>query len=503
MLLPLAYLVLRTLSAGPDVWELVLRPRTLAVLLRTGLLVVTVTTATIALAVPLAWLIARTDLPGRRVWATLTILPLVIPSYVGGFLIVAALGPRGLLQQGLAGPLGVERLPEIYGFPGAMITLTLLSYPYVLLPVRAALEGLDPALEEASRGLGKTAWETFRGVSLPLLRPAIASGALLVALYTLRDFGAVSLFRYETFTWAIYAQYEGAFDRTLAAALSLVLTVLALGILIAEARGRGPGRGYSSATGTRRPPARLPLGRWRWGAFAFCGLVVLLALGVPLALLLYWVIGGMAAGEPLLPAWSAAQASVAVSGLAAGAAVVAALPVAFLAVRHPGPVTTLIERAPYLGFALPGIVVALALVLFAVATPLYQSLTVLLLGYLVLFLAPAVGSLRASLLQVRPSLEEAARGLGRGPWSVLATVTVPLVRPGALAGGALVFLLAMKELPATLILSPIGFETLATSIWSAASEAMFVQAAMPALLLVAAAGVPMALLTVRGWGELQ
>ncbi|MFQ5878994.1 MAG: ABC transporter permease, partial [Dehalococcoidia bacterium] len=207
MLLPLAYLVLRALGAGSEPWDLLLRTRTLHILVRTASLTAAVTASSIAIAVPLAWLTARTDLPLRRLWAVLTVLPLAIPSYVGGFVVVAALGPKGMLQ-GLLSPLGVERLPEIYGFPGALLTLTLLSYPYALLTVRAALRGLDPALEEASRSLGYGPWRTFRRTTLPHLRPAIAAGGLLVALYTLHDFGAVSLLRYETFTWAIYLQYQ-------------------------------------------------------------------------------------------------------------------------------------------------------------------------------------------------------------------------------------------------------------------------------------------------------
>ena len=173
MVLPLAYLVLRTLGVGAEAGELLFRMRVLETLGRTALLALAVTGASIAVAVPLAWLTVRTDLPFRRVWSVLTVLPLVIPSYVGGMVVVASLGPTGMLQGFLAGPLGVERLPEIYGFPGAMLTLVLLSYPYVLLSVRGSLWGLDPSLEETSRGLGYSSWTTFRKVILPQLRPSI------------------------------------------------------------------------------------------------------------------------------------------------------------------------------------------------------------------------------------------------------------------------------------------------------------------------------------------
>jgi iron(III) transport system permease protein len=490
-----AYLVLRALGAGPEAWELLFRVRVLETLVRTLSLVGAVTAASIVLAVPLAWLTVRTDLPWRRVWGVVTVLPLVIPSYVAGFVVVVALGPRGMVQQLLAGPFAVERLPDIYGFPGATVTLAFLTYPYVLIPVRAALVRLDPSLEEISQGMGYRPRTTFRRVTLPLLRPAIAAGALLVALYTLSDFGAVSLLRYETFTWAIFIQY-GALDRTLAASLSLVLLVLAVGILALEARTRGRASYYRPDPGVAHPPLLVRLGWWRWPALTLCGSVVLLSLILPISILGYWVFRGVVSGEPLLILWGAARNSLYVSVLAAVIAVAAALPVATLTVRYPGLFTGLLERVTYVGFALPGIVIALALVFFGAnyATPLYQTLGLLLLAYGILFLPAAVGAIRASLLQASPRLEEAARSLGRTPLQVFTSITLPLVRPGILAGASLVFLLTMKELPATLILSPIGFKTLATSIWGAASEAFFAQAAAPGLLLILASSVPLAFL---------
>ena len=497
MLIPIAYLILRTLGAGAEVWDLLLRSRTLDILVRSILLASTVTGASVAIAVPLAWLTVRTDLPLRGMWSVVTALPLVIPSYVAGFLVVIVLGPRGMLQGWLA-PLGVERLPEIFGFPGAAFTLTLLSYPYVLLPVRAALGNIDPSLEETSSLLGKSAWATFFRVTLPLLRPAIAAGALLVALYTLSDFGAVSLLRYETFTWAIYVQY-GYLARDLAAALSLVLVALALTILVLEASARGRAGYHRSATGAVRPAPTVRLGRWRWPALALCSTIVLLSLVMPMSVLGYWVVRGVSAGEALPSLWGQARNSLSVSGIAALVTILAAVPIATLTVRYPGRLSSMLERFTYLGFALPGVVVALALVFFGVrfATPLYQTLGLLIFAYMVLFLPTAVGAVRSSLLQVDPVLEDAARSLGRTPLLALLSITVPLVRPGILAGAALVFLLTMKELPATLILSPIGFKALATSVWGAAEEGFFAQAATGGLLLVLASSIPMAFLILR------
>ena len=499
MLLSPAYLLIRTAGAGTEAWDLLFRLRILAILARTILLVVSVTGVCVILAVPLAWLTVRTDLPGRRAWAVAAALPLVIPSYVAGFVVVVALGPKGMLAQGLGGLFGIDRLPEIYGFPGALLTLSFLSYPYVLLTARGSLLRMDPALVETSRGLGHGSWSTFRKVILPMMRPGIMAGGLLVALYVLSDFGAVSLLRYETFTWAIFVQYESGLERTLGAAMSLTLAAMALGIVGLEFVSRGRSRYYRSAPGTVRPGAMVRLGRWRWPALAFCSAVLVIGLALPASVLLYWAVRGVLAGEPLVLLWSAARNSLYGSSIAAVIAVAAALPVATLSVRFPGILSSLLERVTYVGFALPGIAVALALVFFGAnyAPILYQTMGLLVLAYAVLFLSPAVGAIRASLLQISPRMEEAARSLGRTPLRVMTSITLPMARPGIISAGALVFLLTMKELPATLVLGPIGYNTLATAVWAAASEAFFAQAALPALLLILVSSIPLAFLMLR------
>ena len=497
MVLPLLYLVIRASEAGlEEISEVVFDVSSLEVMARSVLLAVVVTAVAVGIAVPLAWLTVRTDLPGRRVWAVLAALPLVVPSYVGGFVLVSTMGPRGLLRDALA-PLGVERLPSIYGLPGAALALSLFTYPYVFLTVRAALRGMDSSFEEAARSLGSGRWATFFRITLPQLRPAIVAGALLVALYALSDFGAVSLLHYDTFSAEIYIQYKSAFDRTPAAILALMLVVLVAAVLAVEHRTRGRANyGGRGGAAVARP---VPLGRWRWPALVFCGGVVSLALVLPVGVLVYWLVRGLAAGETLDPVWESAWNSVFVSGLAAGVAVLAALPVAVLAVRFPGRISGFVERLSYVGFALPAIALALALVFFGsnYVPALYQTLALLVFAYVVHFLPQALGAIRAALLQARPSVEEAARSLGRGPLGVLATITVPLARSGLVAGAALVFLTTMKELPATLLLGPIEFDTLATEVWNATSGAFFARAAGPALLLILISAPPLYLLTIR------
>ncbi len=497
VLLPIVYLFLRTADSGSDAWDLLFRVRTFRILGRTALLALSVTAASAVLAIPLALLSVRTDLPLRRLWSVLTVLPLVVPSYVGAFALISILGPRGLLQQALEGPFGIERFPDIYGFPGAWLALTLFTYPYMLLAVRASLWGMDPAMEEASRSLGRGPWTTFFRVTLPHLRPAIGAGALLVALYTLSDFGAVSLLRFNSFTNAIFQEYRLSFDRTLASVLSLVLVLFAVVLLFAEHRARTRGGRYHQVnSGNLGALPRVRLGRWKWPAIGFVTLIVLVALGLPASALLYWLVRGGVEGEPVGFLWGATWNALYASGIAAAVAVVAAIPIAFLSVRFAGRVSSLLSGAPYLGFAMPGIVVALALVFFGAnfATPLYQTLFLLVLAYVIRFLPQALGSVRASLLQVNPAVEEAARSLGRSSVSVMATVTIPLIRSGIVVGGALVFLTAMKELPATLLLSPTGFNTLATEMWFAMEDARFARAAVPGLILIVVSAIPVALM---------
>ena len=485
-LMPLGYLVVRAAQSGPALGAVLTRPQTLMIFLNSLWLAVAVTCSATVIGTGMAWLTVRTDLPGRRFWATVTCLPLVLPSYLGAFALIATFGPNGVVQQWLA-PLGVERLPSIYGFPGAWLALTLFTYPYVQLSVRAGLRGLDPSLEEAARSLGRSGAQVFREIVLPHLRPAMAAGALLVALYTLSDFGAVSLLRFNAFTHAIYVQYTGALDRSAAAVLALLLVALTFVILALEYRLRGRAPYHRCSAGAARRAPCAALGVWRWPALIACAGLTLLALGVPLLVTLYWLWQDGGAGARLAGSLGLMLNSVTASGLAAALCVVAAVPVVIQSVRYPGRAGRAMERCAYIGHALPGIVVALAFVFFGAryVAPLYQTLWWLVLAYGVLCLPLALGSLRASMLQVSPRVEEAARSLGRNARQTWRTVTLPLLRPGAMTGMALVFLTCMKELPATLVLGPTGFHTLATRIWGATEEAFFARAAAPALLLIA------------------
>jgi iron(III) transport system permease protein len=493
-LLPILYLVIRAAGTDADALAFITRPRTVQVVASSIVLGLVVGIGTVLVGVPIGWLTTRTDLPGRRLWAILTVVPLAIPSYVTGFAFVAAFGPRGALQSMLE-PFGVTRLPEIYGLAGASLVLILATYPYVVLAVRGGLLREDRAIEEVAQTLGDGRRSIFRRVTLPLLAPAIGAGTLLAVLYALSDFGAVSLLQFDSFSAAIYLQYRATFDRSLAALLALGLVVLTVAVTYGEARLRHRARDYAGRV-ARRPAERVALGRWRWPAVAFVATIVALALVVPAATIGFWLVRGLGQGEAFRVAGPAIAGSLGMGIGSAALAVLVALPVGILMARHPSRLAGWVERASYSAFALPGIVVALALVFLTTSTVpfLYQTLALLAIAYAVRFLAHAVAPVRSTLVRFGTRLEEAGRTLGDGPVRAFAGVTAPLLRPAILSGAALVFLAVVKELPMALILGPIGFETLATEIWSATSEGFYERAAGPATLLLCLSAATVAIL---------
>ncbi len=480
-LLPLAYLVVRSLEDGVGkLAEVLWRERTARLLLRSLAMAGAVTVACLVLGVALAWLVVRSDLPARRVWAVVAALPLAIPTYVAAFAWISFL-PR------LAGPVG------------AFVVLTACSYPYVLLPVAATLRRLDPAGEEVARSLGLTAFQAFRRATLPQLRPAMAAGGLLVALYALSDFGAVSIMRFDAFTRVIYTSYRASFDRTPAAVLGLLLVAVTCVLVWLEGRTRGRASYARVGAGGARAQSRVRLGRARLPALLMTTAVAGLSLGVPVAALVYWSAVGSRGGVEPGRLVTAAGTSVGFAALGAVVTTLLAIPVGVLAARRSGRLPQLLERAAWVGHALPGVVVAFSLVFLAVryAFPLYQRTPVLVLAYVVLFLPLAVGAVRASAAQSPPALEEVARAAGVRPLAVLRRVTLPLAAPGIAAGAVLVFLTCMKELPATLLLQPLGSATLATELWTATGVAAYSAAAPYAAVLVALSAVPTYLLGVR------
>ena len=502
LVLPLGWLVVDVLALGGRALELTVAPTTLRVLARSVALVAVVTAGSVAIGVPLAILTVQASLPFGRLWTVLAALPLAIPSYLGALAVVSAFGQGGAFADLLAG-LGVVGVPSIRGFGGAALVLTLYTYPYVFLTTRASLLSLDASLVEAARTLNAGRLSAFRRVTLPQIAPGIAAGALLVALYTLSDFGTPNIMRLEVFTQFIYARYN-AFSRGYAALLSLQLLTVTVVILAVESR-IGADESGAYASRAKRGAVDLDLGRWRHLAVLPPAVVGGLAILLPIGVFGTWLVRGGPgyAGGQMAFTWAYGWNSVYVSLLAALAAVVVALPIAFRSAVADSRLALLADRAPYVGYATPGIVLAIALLSFSLdALPaLYKTIPLLVFAYVVRFMPQAIGSIRTSTLQVDRHLPEAARTLGRSRLGAFRAVTVPLIAPGVATGAALVFLTTMKELPATLLLRPLSFDTLVTFIWRVQEAGLYGQAAIPALVLVVASGVSMAVILAQEGGR--
>ncbi|HEX6688509.1 MAG TPA: iron ABC transporter permease [Solirubrobacterales bacterium] len=481
VLAPVGFLLDQTLSTGWDeVQRLLFRPFVGDLLVNTATLVAVGTAACTVLGVAVAWFVERTDLPGRRAWAVLAALPITVPAFVTSY-------------------SWVSITPAVQGFWGAAAIITLAYYPLVYLPVAAVLRGTDPALEESARSLGMGPWRTFFRVTLPQTRIALLGGMLLVAVHMLSEFGAFAMLRFQTFTTAIYDQYKLSFDGAAASMLASVLVILCLVLLVAELGARGRGRYARVDSGSARPapPARLGQGRWAVGA-GFAALIGL-ALGLPLATLVYWVATGSSAGFDSGALLAATGTSLKLGLGAAALTTLLALPVSILSVRHPSRTATLIERATYIPFALPGIVIALSLIVLSIHyfPALYGTTQLLIVAYAILTLPLALVATRAALAQAPPVHEEVARSLGSRPLAAMARVTLPRILPGLGAAAALVFLATVTELTATLLLAPIGTQTLATQFWAKASTLSYGAAAPYAALMVAISALPTYLLTRR------
>lgn len=479
---PLGYLVVRAADAGWQRWrDEVLTGRVAELAGRSLGLAAVVTVACVLLGAGSAFAVTRTDLPGRRVFAVLAALPLAVPTYIAAF-------------------TWVSTFRELEGFWPCALVLTLCCYPYVYLPVAAALMAADPAQEEVSASLGRGRLRTALSVTLGQVRPAVGAGALLVALYVLSDFGAVSILRTDTFTRAIFVAFDLGFDRTGAVVLSTVLVALTVAVLSAESMTRSRHARYLRlGSGVLRRHTAARLGWLRLPAFAAMAALSGLALGLPAVNLVRRLGAGVsepgALGEVARATWSTLW----LAGAGALLTTALALPVGLLAVRAPGRLAALLERLTYLPHALPGVVIGLSLVFLGinVVFPLYQTAWLLTFGYAALFLPLAVAGVAAAAAAAPPVLDEVASSLGSRPLAVLRRVTLPLMTPGVVSGAALVFIACVKELPATLFLRPTGTETLATRLWTHTSVSAYAAAAPYAALLLIVSAAPTWLLARR------
>lgn len=506
--IPLIYIFIRALSAEPEAWQRLFQERIWKLFGNTLALVIAVTSGALVTGVTLAFLTERTDLPGKKIFRWMLAMPLAIPAYIGGIVHLALLRPRGgVIPQLLENLFGQPVFtPSPLGFGGAAFILTLFMFPYVYLLSGAAFRTLHASLEEASRVFGRTPIQTLFQVTLPALRPGLTAGALLVALDILAEYGTVALLRYETFSSAIFVQLSGRYDRSAASVLSGILVVLAIGILWSELQLQGRAR-FTQMESNWRPAPIMPLGKWRIPAFLFVLAVVSASLLLPIGVLLVWSIQAFLDPETMSMLFHTGSQgfgsyiwnSLWSSSAAAVIAVFLSLPVGLLAVRYPNQVSKFISRVCQVGYAIPGVVIALSLVLLVnhFLPFLYATPFVVVIAYVLRHMPQAVRASESALGQLSPSLEEASRVMGRTSVQTLIQVTLPLILPGLLAGGSLVFLTSLKELPATLLLRPAGFDTLAVRVWVWAGEGFYFQAAPAALLLVLVSALPLSFLLRR------
>lgn len=492
---PVAYVAVRALAEDRERWAVLFDARIVGLLWNTLSLAGVVGLVSGFLGISLAWLMNRTDLPARHALRWLVALPLAIPPYVGAMTYVIVFGPRGWVSRLLgASPI------DMYSFLGAAFVLSVFTYPYVYLLVGSAIGRLGQAHEDVASSLGLGRFAVLRRVTLPMLRPAVGAGAVLVVLYVLSDFGAVALLRFPTLTSAIYYQM-GGFDTGAAAILSVVLIALTLVVLGVEGITRRRARFYETG-GVSRSPRRIELGAWRWAALVYSLLVLFVSAVVPLAVLSYWTIQAVFVTglDPDFVEFIANTLQAA--ALAAGVAMLLAVPVVYLQSRHTSPPSRVIYQLAHAGYALPGVIVGLGLIFFSLrlAPAVYGTMVIVAIAYVIRFLPQAMQSTAASLAMVSPRIDEAARVAGLSPLATVVRVVSKLILPGVLAGGALVFVSGAKELPATLLLRPAGFDTLAVRVWVEASEGAYNLAAPPAMLLVLLSLIPLKLMLDRFQG---
>ena len=463
-----------------------------------------------------AWLTAAHDFPGKKVFEWALILPLAVPTYVLAYAYTDFLQPAGTVQGWLRATFGLRYgeywFPEVRSLEGASALFTLAFYPYVYLLARTAFLERAASLQEAGRSLGLGSWATFLRIALPLARPALVAGVALALMETLADFGAVSYFSVQTFTVGIYRTWYSLGDRAAAAQLAAALLGFVVLVLFLERLSRGRAR-YAAAGGGGRPhPSRRLEGLKAAAAFLVCSLPVLLGFLLPAGVLL-----GLLFKEhefPLPPErfWLLAKNSFTVSGIAAVLAVLLALVLSYGVRFNKGRLPLAMSRLVGLGYAVPGVVIAVGILIpvarldhwladrilatfsFDPGLLLTGGIAALVYAYLVRYSALALQTVEAGLTRITPSMDDAARGLGAGQAETLWRVHLPLLRGSLLSAGLLVFVDVMKELPATLVMRPFNFDTLATQAFIFAKDERLAELAAPSLAIVAVGVVPLVLL---------
>ena len=475
---PLIYLFLRASEKSiSDLIALLSRPKTVEVLALTLVLLLIVVLINVFLGTAIAAGLHYVKIPYPRLLLVSTVLPLAIPSYVFTYTWIAL-------------------IPSLQGFWAAVFILSLSTLPYMILAVTISFQRIDAGLIEVARSLGLSKISVFFRVILPQVRRSMSAGALLSGLYVLSDFGAVSLLNVETLTVSIQNLFKSSYDRSAASVIGLLLFFVAAIFVSLESVLKGRDFESRGAEGFQSRIRRIANPTLSIFTLFVIMLYGVLAVVVPFYVLLSRYFQNPGA-VPLSDLISASLSTISVAGLGAFLALLISLPLAFLVTQGASAYSALSGKVILAAHSLPGVVVGLALVSFGSRLgPLYQSIFLLAFAYAVLFLAKSVATTADSLALASPQLREVAATLGKSKSSIALEVVFPIALPNIALGVLLVFLTAMKELPATLMLRPTGMETLATEIWSFAAISRFNDAAPYALLLVIIAAIPTFILTI-------
>ncbi|HKL27439.1 MAG TPA: iron ABC transporter permease [Desulfuromonadales bacterium] len=511
VIIPLTVVMVSWFQPAPDIWRHLSETQLGGLLRNTFWLVVGVACGTLLLGVSLAWLTAICEFPGRAIFSWALLLPLAMPAYVLAFVSLGLFDYAGPVQGLLRDWFGSSRwFPDIRSTGGVIAILTLALYPYVYLLSRNAFATQGKRMLEAAESLGCSPWRAFFLVILPMARPWVAGGTLLVIMEALADFGAVSIFNFDTFTTAIYKAWFGFFSLPAAAQLASCLVLLVFIILLVEQRLRSRMRfteGRQSAAGER-----ILLQGWlRWGACGYAFAVLTVAFLLPLMQLCYWSLGAFQK-EFTSRYLDLVGHTVLLAGSAAFLTCCCAILLAYTSRRHPDAATRFLVRIANLGYALPGTVLAVGIFIpvalldnvlidfcrnllgFEVGQLLQGTLLIMLLAYLVRFLAAGFKAVDGAMHRVTPSIDEAARLAGYRGLHLLAKIHLPMLRGGLLTAFTLVFVDVMKEMPITLMTRPFGWDTLAVKIFELTSEGEWERASLPALTLLLTGLVPIIIL---------
>lgn len=511
VLAPVLVVLLSWWSPEGDIWQHLLATQLPGLLRNTVVLLIGVGVLVSLLGVSLAWCTVMCEFPGRKQFDWLLMLPLAVPAYVMAFVVLGVFDFGGPLQALGRSVFGPRWGMDVRGDLSVIVIFALVLYPYVYMLARSAFLSQSSETLEVARVLGCNARQAFFRVALPMARPAIVAGVSLALMETLADFGTVAVFNYDTFTTAIYKSWFGFFNLQAATQLASLLLLFVALTLFAERRSRGARRYTQGARPQHhRRYVLSPTGRWL--IFAYCGAVLSLAFFLPMLQLLLWVLAS--GGEQFNARFADLIGhSVSLAAMAALLTVVLALVLAFNR-RFSSARRRDVFSLAQLGYALPGSVLAVGIMVSftwldnRLFLPLQQwlgidprpvllgSVLTLLAAYWIRFLAVASGPLDSTLERIRPSLPEAARTLGADGWRVLREIYLPLLRPGLLTAFVLVFVDVMKEMPATLLLRPFGWDTLSVRIFELTAEGQWQLAALPALSLVLVGFLPV-LLSIR------